>query len=238
VVENIGAVAAGPFDRFVRPRSRSPVRHAAALVAVGIAVAVLELRALDLDHGTHLLVALTLVIGIALLFGPGPATTAFAVGGIVASVASAVTVPDVFVNAHAYVQLGMYLLAGGGCILLVATAIRSRQSSTSPPTPAPATVAGPPDPIEPLTAREVEVLHLAAIGISVEEIARRLVVSTNTVKTHLTHTYAKLGVRGRSDAIRVALHFGYLTPFDICPHLSERGTATSPIRMTSDRRNG
>ena len=73
--------------------------------------------------------------------------------------------------------------------------------------------------LEPLTARELEVLHLAATGISVDEIARRLYVSPNTVKTHLTHIYGKLGVRGRSEAIRAALHCGCLSPEDICPHL-------------------
>ncbi len=71
---------------------------------------------------------------------------------------------------------------------------------------------------ETLTSRELEILRVAATGMAVEEVARRLCLSPNTVKTHLTHIYAKLGVRGRSDAVRAALHAGCLTPADICPH--------------------
>jgi LuxR family maltose regulon positive regulatory protein len=53
----------------------------------------------------------------------------------------------------------------------------------------------------PLTAREAAVLDLLPSLLSLEEIAARLAVSTNTVKTHLTAIYAKLGVRTRRDAV-------------------------------------
>ena len=76
----------------------------------------------------------------------------------------------------------------------------------------------PPALVEPLTDRELEVLRLAATGIAVKAIGAQLYLSPNTVKTHLTHAYAKLGVRGRSDAIRAGLHHGLLAPADICPH--------------------
>lgn len=203
-----------------RPTTRTVVRHIAALLAVAGAVALLEVSLLDLDHGTHLLVILTLVIGIALLLGPGPATTGFAAGGGLAGGASLVTIQGALGTPLVYVQLLTYLMAGTAFIVLAAFAVRARRRpavlATRPSTADPKR----PRLVESLTARELEVLRLAATGISVDEMAGRLFVSPNTVKTHLTHIYAKLGVRGRTDAVRAALHCGCLTAGDICPHLT------------------
>jgi LuxR family maltose regulon positive regulatory protein len=55
--------------------------------------------------------------------------------------------------------------------------------------------------VEPLSAREVEVLRLLASGGSNAQLARTLVVSTSTVKTHLQHIYGKLGVANRTQAV-------------------------------------
>jgi DNA-binding NarL/FixJ family response regulator len=55
-----------------------------------------------------------------------------------------------------------------------------------------------------LTDREREVLVLIADGKSNAEIAATLFVSINTVKTHVTNIYAKLGVRRRTEAVLVA----------------------------------
>jgi DNA-binding NarL/FixJ family response regulator len=55
-----------------------------------------------------------------------------------------------------------------------------------------------------LTAREVEILHLLARGVGNAEIARELFISQATVKTHLGHIYAKLGVDTRTAAVSVA----------------------------------
>jgi DNA-binding CsgD family transcriptional regulator len=57
----------------------------------------------------------------------------------------------------------------------------------------------------PLTARELEVLALVAAGMSTPDIARELGISPGTVKTHLTSTYRKLGVRNRVQAVRYYL---------------------------------
>jgi len=55
--------------------------------------------------------------------------------------------------------------------------------------------------IEPLTAREVEVLRLIQSGLSNQEIAGRLFISVPTVKCHITHIYGKLGVTSRTQAV-------------------------------------
>jgi DNA-binding NarL/FixJ family response regulator len=56
-----------------------------------------------------------------------------------------------------------------------------------------------------LTQREVEVLSLVREGLTNAEIARRLVVSTTTVRTHLENIFEKLDVHTRTAAAR-ALH--------------------------------
>ena len=56
-----------------------------------------------------------------------------------------------------------------------------------------------------LSAREIQVLQLAARGMSNSEIARELFVSATTVKAHLAHVYRKLGVGDRTAAVTAAL---------------------------------
>jgi DNA-binding NarL/FixJ family response regulator len=59
-----------------------------------------------------------------------------------------------------------------------------------------------------LTARELEVLGLAAEGLSNPELARRLWITEQTVKFHLTNVFRKLGVSGRTEAARWARAHG------------------------------
>jgi DNA-binding NarL/FixJ family response regulator len=66
---------------------------------------------------------------------------------------------------------------------------------------------------EPLSQREVEVLRLIAQGNSNREAASRLFISEATVKTHLLHAYAKLGVRDRAAAVAAAIEQGLLRPW-------------------------
>jgi LuxR family transcriptional regulator, maltose regulon positive regulatory protein len=65
--------------------------------------------------------------------------------------------------------------------------------------------------IEPLSDRELEVLQRLNSYLSTPEIADLLVVSANTVRTHIKNIYGKLGVHGRSGAIRRATELGLLT---------------------------
>jgi DNA-binding NarL/FixJ family response regulator len=61
---------------------------------------------------------------------------------------------------------------------------------------------------EPISAREREVLLLAAKGLSGKEIASKLFISERTVQTHLASIYDKLGARNKTEAMLLALKFG------------------------------
>jgi DNA-binding NarL/FixJ family response regulator len=65
---------------------------------------------------------------------------------------------------------------------------------------------------EPLSQRELEVLELIAQGKTNREAAKQLFISEATVKTHLLHVYAKLGVSDRAAAVATAFSRGYLAP--------------------------
>ena len=61
-----------------------------------------------------------------------------------------------------------------------------------------------------LTAREREILQLAANGFSGSSTAERLVLSPETVKTHFSNIYEKLGVPHRAAAVARAMRLGYI----------------------------
>jgi DNA-binding NarL/FixJ family response regulator len=62
-----------------------------------------------------------------------------------------------------------------------------------------------------LSDREIEVLQLLADGMSNKEIAAKLFISTQTVKTHIAHIFEKLGVSDRTEAVASALRRGLVT---------------------------
>lgn len=79
-------------------------------------------------------------------------------------------------------------------------------------TPAPDAKAPPAQPglVEPLSARELEVLKLVSQGLSNQQIAAKLNIAPSTVKTHINNIYGKLGVETRTQAVRQAQESGLL----------------------------
>lgn len=61
-----------------------------------------------------------------------------------------------------------------------------------------------------LTSREIEVLHLIALGFTSREIARQLHVSRRTVETHRSRIHSKLGLTSRAELVRFAIDRGLL----------------------------
>jgi LuxR family maltose regulon positive regulatory protein len=85
--------------------------------------------------------------------------------------------------------------------------ILSLLAGQAPPSPA-----GPPPPLEPLSDSEIRVLRYLPTNLSAPQIASELHVSHNTIRTHMRHLYAKLGMHRRSEAVERARSLGLLAP--------------------------
>ena len=103
------------------------------------------------------------------------------------------------------VAAGDALLAPAVTRRLISEFARIRPPAATAAAAAPAALAA-------LTPRETEVLRLVAAGLSNLEIAGRLVVTEETVKTHVSRVLAKLGLHGRSQAVVAAYESGLVVP--------------------------
>jgi DNA-binding NarL/FixJ family response regulator len=101
------------------------------------------------------------------------------------------------------------VIAAGGALLAPAITRRliSEFALLQPKPDAAATAA-----LATLTPRETEVLRLVAEGLSNPEIAARLVVTEETVKTHVSRVLGKLGLRDRTQAVVTAYESGLVVP--------------------------
>jgi LuxR family maltose regulon positive regulatory protein len=76
----------------------------------------------------------------------------------------------------------------------------------------PSLSAGPQPPLETLSDSEIRVLRYLPTNLTAPEIARVLSVSHNTVRTHMSHLYTKLGTHRRADTVAHARALGLLAP--------------------------
>jgi DNA-binding NarL/FixJ family response regulator len=96
----------------------------------------------------------------------------------------------------------VHTVAAGDALLSPAITKRVIRQFTRIPRPAP------PKELDELTARERDILLLIARGLSNSEIGQQLYISETTVKTHVTHILAKLGLRDRVQAVVFAYQAG------------------------------
>ncbi|MEU2676780.1 MULTISPECIES: response regulator transcription factor [unclassified Streptomyces] len=113
--------------------------------------------------------------------------------------------PADLISAVRVVAAGDALLAPSVTRRLIADFARQRPAPPS---------GGPALRLNGLTPRETEVLELIARGLSNQEIAARLVVAEQTVKTHIGKVLAKLGLRDRAQAVIFAYESGLVAPGD------------------------
>ncbi|GAA2930145.1 MULTISPECIES: response regulator transcription factor [Streptomycetaceae] len=111
--------------------------------------------------------------------------------------------PADLISAVRVVAAGDALLAPSVTRRLIADFARQRPAAPS---------SGPALRLTGLTPRETEVLELIARGLSNQEIAARLVLAEQTVKTHIGRVLAKLGLRDRAQAVIFAYESGLVTP--------------------------
>jgi DNA-binding NarL/FixJ family response regulator len=98
------------------------------------------------------------------------------------------------------VAAGEALLAPAVTRRLISEFTRLRPAPDAPPS------------LAELTPRETQVLRLVAEGLSNPEIAARLSVTGETVKTHVSRVLSKLGLRDRTQAVVIAYESGLVVP--------------------------
>jgi DNA-binding CsgD family transcriptional regulator len=135
------------------------------------------------------------------------ASTLITLGAIVLGAIGTAIVSSIYRGATLALALG----AAGLVIHAIRGVIAARGGTASAKapsfaaTPAPTNANG-----TTLSARELEVLRLAAAGVTSKDIATRLDIAERTIKAHLASAYRKLGVKSRAEAVAVAARLGLL----------------------------
>ena len=101
------------------------------------------------------------------------------------------------------------VVAAGDALLAPSITRRLIEQFTRAARPEPGTV---PERLKDLSSRELDVLRLLATGLSNAEIATKLVLGENTIKTHVAHILAKLALRDRVQAVVLAYETGLVAP--------------------------
>jgi DNA-binding NarL/FixJ family response regulator len=105
------------------------------------------------------------------------------------------------------IYAGLIAVLAAGVGIWLGRSLRHRRATGEVETPPPPAEPFVPDPLRVeklgITPRELEILHLIASGLSNREIADRLFVSENTVKTHASRLFDKLGARRRTQAVQL-----------------------------------
>ncbi|MGI5328617.1 response regulator [Actinomadura nitritigenes] len=109
---------------------------------------------------------------------------------------------DQLLEAIRTIATGESLLSPQATRLLITRYLASTDPATGPGQPA----------LAELTAREREVMALAAQGLSNDDIAAKLVLSANTVRTHIQRAMTKLGARDRAQLVVIAYQTGLVKP--------------------------
>lgn len=203
---SVSTVAAEAVVRLAVRHSKPRVRYFLTFVAVLMTATAVVMAVPQGAHHGLLQFLLLPVVAVALAYGLSAGLLAVALASVVGWAYLIAAVAEPLSDARLVAEAVLVLLLGVTAVVLVA-AMRDllrhavvRGLLFTQPLPQ----SGP----DPLTQREIEVLQLAASGLSVRELAAVLRVSPNTVKSHLEHAYDKLGVHNRAQAIAAGLGAG------------------------------
>lgn len=220
-----------PFDRLPARRALLLdawwLRYGLAFVAVGLAWASRERLLAPAGNGSPSLAFGLAVLITALVSGFGPGLLATILASVVAVLYY--LPPRSALGVHSpldVVELGLFALEGlvaatAGEVIRRAVAREERLGGaplrhTSDLRDATLLRGRNPDGVKPsieeLTEREIEIVRLVALGLGNSEIAGRLFVTRNTVKTHLQGIYGKLAVHTRTEATVRCIEMGLLGP--------------------------
>ena len=191
-------------SRLAFPSPQAPsLRFGLPIVAALVAVGLVDLAADVLPGGGVFLFLILPVMAVSLVLGFEAGMLTLGLCAMGAWLLVPLRGHPWLSNPSDLVKLALYLVEG---VLVAILAFGLRAAAVAEARPRPSDHSE----LDPMTSRELEVLTLAAAGLKIDEIARQLYVSRNTVKTHLAHTYAKLGARNRAEAVAAALRIGVI----------------------------